>query len=541
MSKLFPNKKIVVVLPAYNAEKTLKKTFDTIPKDYIDDIILVDDCSKDNTVSYSRSLGIKTFRHDINLGYGGNQKTCYREAIKLGADIVVMVHPDFQYNPVYIPDMIKPIAEGKAEAVFGSRMIIKGGARKGGMPLWKYIANITLTKIANLFLWLNLSEYHSGFRAYSKKALETMPIQTNSNNFVFDAQIIAQLKQFNLNIAEVPITTKYFPGASMIGFWKSVEYGISILLVLSLYILHNIGLRKYRILLPPVKSKCRICDSETAQLIYKESEDWNNSNNKFKSYRITDSIRSHGKILKCVKCDLIYVSVDSSPDVAKIYSEQVIDDEYIKEEFGRRKQYKKIVSFLKSIGSFGELVDIGSGPGFFLDEAKKAGFKVSGIESGKVWVNYAKEKLRLTQVSLGSFEDLTKYPDNYFSVITAWDVIEHVDSPKFFMELIHKKLKVGGIFALSTPIIDSLASRVLGERWHAVIPSHLTYFTRSTLLNNLKDVGFVVKRTKFYTRFFSLQYLFNRLFKKTKDSFMRKIVVPVSLFDEIELYVIKKH
>lgn len=240
--KSAPNIKTVVVLPAYNAAKTLERTLDAIPKDWVDDIILVDDASFDNTAKLARSLDIKTFVHSQNKGYGGNQKTCYREALLIGADIVVMVHPDFQYDPAFIPQMITPIVQNEADVVIGSRMLIPGGARSGGMPVWKYIANIVLTKIGNFVLGLSLSEYHSGFRAYSRKVLEIIPFELNSNNFIFDTQSIVQLRTARFRIKEVPITTRYFPEASMIGFFKSTQYGFSFLWTLIKFFFHRLGI-----------------------------------------------------------------------------------------------------------------------------------------------------------------------------------------------------------------------------------------------------------------------------------------------------------
>lgn len=238
------NKKVVVVLPAYNAAKTLKITLDAIPKDVVDDVILVDDASKDNTVEVAKNLGLKVFRHMKNRGYGGNQKTCYEEALKLGADIAVMVHPDFQYNPAFIPELILPVARGECEAVIGSRMKIPSNALKGGMPYWKFIANIFLTRLENFVLGMNLSEYHSGFRAYSRRALG-LPLSLNSDDFVFDTEILVQLKISGAKINEIPITTRYFPEASMIGFLSSTKYGLEILRVLFRYILFKAGLKNY--------------------------------------------------------------------------------------------------------------------------------------------------------------------------------------------------------------------------------------------------------------------------------------------------------
>jgi len=238
------NKKVIVVFPAYNAARTLEKTLFAIPKDWVDDIILVDDFSKDNTVEVAKKLGLKVFTHDKNLGYGGNQKTCYREALKLGADIAIMVHPDFQYDPSFIPEMIKLIANGECDAVFGSRMYIRKNALYGGMPYWKFIANIFLTKLENLVLGLNLTEYHSGFRAYGKKVLE-LPLDLNSDGFVFDTEIIVQMKIAGIKIKEIPISTRYFSEASMISFSKSVKYGFDILAVMTRYLLNKWGLKHY--------------------------------------------------------------------------------------------------------------------------------------------------------------------------------------------------------------------------------------------------------------------------------------------------------
>src|SRR3989338_177100 len=239
------NKKVVVVLPAYNAAETLEKTLFAVPKDWVDDIILVDDASGDNTVETAKKLGLKVFVHPKNLGYGGNQKTCYKEALKLGADIAVMVHPDFQYDPVFIPDMIRPIANGECDAVFGSRMKIRQNALKGGMPYWKFIANIFLTKLENFILRNNLTEYHSGFRAYNKRVMQ-LPLDLNSDNFVFDTEIIVQMKIAGMKIKEIPISTKYFPEASQIRFKKSVQYGFAILNVLRKYLFFKLHIKNYK-------------------------------------------------------------------------------------------------------------------------------------------------------------------------------------------------------------------------------------------------------------------------------------------------------
>jgi len=237
--------KVIVVLPAFNAEKTLVKTVDDIPKDIVDRIILTDDKSSDNTVKIARKLGLEVLKHKKNLGYGANQKTCYRKALEEGADIVIMVHPDYQYDPTLIPRLIEPIQKGEADAVFGSR-IIKGGAIEGGMPAWKRNANILLTAIANIVLGTYLSEFHSGFRAYSANLLRTVNFERNSNKFIFDTEIIVQAIMHHFKIDEIPIQARYFDEASKIKPFAGIAYVLGILKTLLKYQLHIKGLYKFR-------------------------------------------------------------------------------------------------------------------------------------------------------------------------------------------------------------------------------------------------------------------------------------------------------
>ena len=233
-------KRIAVVMPAYNAEKTLEMTVREL-SDLVDIKILVDDSSKDQTAVLSKQLGVLTFIHDANYGYGRNQQTCYREALAAGADIVVMVHPDYQYTPLLVPAMAGMIASGVYDMVLASR-ILGGGALKGGMPVYKYIANRFLTAFQNLFLGVKLSEYHTGFRAFSRELLETLPILENSDDFVFDNQMIAQAVMFGFRIGEISCPTKYFEEASSINFKRSVEYGLGVLITSISFAAHKMGI-----------------------------------------------------------------------------------------------------------------------------------------------------------------------------------------------------------------------------------------------------------------------------------------------------------
>lgn len=238
--------RVAVVMPAYNAEKTLEKTYADIPKDFVDDVILVDDASRDRTVEIARRLGIHVVVHPRNRGYGANQKTCYRTALERGADVVVMVHPDHQYDPRVIPDLLETLERSRCDAVFGSRML-GGRPIQGGMPKWKYLGNILLTAIENATFLIYLTEYHSGFRAYTRRYLESVNFEANSDGFVFDTEIIAQGMARRLTIREIPIETRYFDEASQIAFGPSVRYGLAILKTMGLYKLHEWNVRSSRI------------------------------------------------------------------------------------------------------------------------------------------------------------------------------------------------------------------------------------------------------------------------------------------------------
>jgi glycosyltransferase involved in cell wall biosynthesis len=238
--------RVVVVMPAYNAAQTVAKTHGDLPKEIVDKVILVDDASQDETPEIGRRLGLDVIVHMQNKGYGGNQKTCYIEALSAGADIIVMVHPDNQYDATRLEAMIQPIIDGKADLVLGSRLLEgRSATLSGGMPIWKYVSNRFLTTVENLSLGTNLSEAHTGFRAYSRRLLSTIPFLLNSDDFVFDSEVIAQTVAFGFKIAEVPVPTRYFPEASSVNFRRSVIYGLSTLNVARKYLLHRLGLRRY--------------------------------------------------------------------------------------------------------------------------------------------------------------------------------------------------------------------------------------------------------------------------------------------------------
>lgn len=234
--------KILIVMPAYNAEKTLSATVNAIPKELNAEILLVDDASRDNTVTLAKKIGLRVIRHEQNRGYGANQKTCYKHALQINADIIVMIHPDYQYDGRLIPALILPIQLGICDVMLGNRIRTSSEALSGGMPFYKYVANRFLTFLENLVLRQNLGEFHSGMRAYNRKVLETVPWERNSDDFVFDQHFLIQCSYFNFRIGDIPVPARYFKEASSINFIRSVKYGLQTLWGLFLYLLAKTGI-----------------------------------------------------------------------------------------------------------------------------------------------------------------------------------------------------------------------------------------------------------------------------------------------------------
>ncbi len=541
MSQRFPTATIAVVMPAYKAEKTLEQTLAAIPRDCIDEIILVDDASPDGTYEKAKELGIDVvIRHPENRGYGGNQKTCYTTALARGAQIVVMVHPDYQYDPTFIPALCAPLVEGKADAVFGSRMIHRRDALTGGMPWWKFVANIALTWIENRILGLSLAEYHSGFRAYSRRALERVPFLECHDDFIFDSEIIVQLRLAHLRITETPISTRYFPEASMISFRRSCRYGFAILWLMVQYLLHQSGLFRYQkfYLLEQPQSACPLCGANAHELDMGKLEAL-----PLTTYAITEhSSGLSQRLSHCSSCDHVFTR--DHPDATAlhtVYAHQECDATYVAEEAGRRATARRILAHLATlVPSRGRGVDVGCGYGFFVDEARRAGWDLQGIEPGQESVAYA--TTRGIPVTQGSWDLLRSYPDASLHLITVFDVLEHLEDPKAFLALAAQKLHPAGCIVATLPKRDSFFARVMGSRWHAFLPSHLHYFSTRSLAHLIASCHLHLVTQRSYWRFFSLGYVALRA-TAYGGGFLRKmiapvssVVLPISLGDEFEVY-----
>ncbi|QDU38898.1 Undecaprenyl-phosphate mannosyltransferase [Maioricimonas rarisocia] len=250
-TQLPPRGRVVAIMPAYNAAQTLEQTVADIPEGSVDEVVLVDDCSSDNTVEIARQLGLTVIEHQTNLGYGGNQKTCYRRALESGADYIVMIHPDYQYDSRVIPVAVEIIRLGICDVVLGSRIRTRQEALEGGMPVWKYIANRILTTVENIALGQNLGDFHSGFRAYRREVLESIPIENNTDDFAFDSQFLAQSVYWGYKVGDIPVPVRYFDEASSINFSRSVKYGLTTLWILSQFWLQKLRLARFRIFEKP--------------------------------------------------------------------------------------------------------------------------------------------------------------------------------------------------------------------------------------------------------------------------------------------------
>ncbi len=490
--------KIIVTMPAFKAAKTVEKTYREIPPGLADEVILVDDASPDDTVKIAEKLGIEVIEHKKNLGYGGNQKTCYDTALERGADIIVLLHPDYQYEPKMLTDLVKPILEGRADFTFGSRFAKGGDPLAGGMPLYRYIGNRVLTGIENVLLGTNFTELHSGYKAYSRRFLEMIPYHTYSNKFVFDSQMVIDAVLLGFMIVEIPILTRYTEESSSVDVLNSLLYVAQTLGVLvKRKFIERYGIKRGKV-------ACHLCGSKDIRILYK-------SNVGKKPFRkedffCTNPLGEHDTSFSCKSCGLVFSRSETGvneKEIIKLYREAE-DKTYLKELGQRERAFRKSLEWIEHYKRKGTLLEVGAGIGLFLKVAKEDGWEVEGLEPSRWAADYGRKNFGVEIQPRTLAEVRLSGP---YDVVVMWDVLEHLVRPLDSLMKVNCLLRDDGLLFLSTVNIASFAAKVLGSRWPWLTRSHLFYFTPKTLAKMLEKAGFKVLEMKTKGRTFSIDYL----------------------------------
>jgi 2-polyprenyl-3-methyl-5-hydroxy-6-metoxy-1,4-benzoquinol methylase len=515
-----PSTKVVITMPAYRAAGTLERTVGDIPPGVADTIILVDDASPDNTVELARELGITVFVHPENRGYGGNQKTCYSRALEEGADVVVLLHPDYQYDPKTVPLLIAPILAGHADMTFGSRFAGLGDPRGGGMPLYRFVGNRITTTLENLMLGSRFTDMHSGLRAYTRECLLSLPFLRYTDDFSFDSQLLVDAVTSGQRVVEVPIPTRYAEESSSIDVPRSLKYVGHTLAYCARQAAAR-GRRGRRSPLvraerremprasgPRVAQRCIACGSEELVLLYAANAVGEALPAEYSC--TSGTLSQHDDILECPRCGM----VSSRPTLAgeEILGRyaDVVDETYLGEEEGRRELFDWVLGVMGGYPVRGKrLLEVGSNVGLFLDTARSAGWEARGIDPSKWAVETGRERfgVELVQKPLEDLDD----PPGSADAIVLLDVLEHFIDPLEALQLLRPLLDDEGLLTLSTVNLDGLHARLRGERWPWFIRPHLHYFTPPTLDALLSKAGFRMVEWALVPRSFHLSYVANRM------------------------------
>ena len=512
--------KVVITMPAYRAEHTLEKTIADIPEGIADQLILVDDASPDDTVRVARELGIQVFVHTENRGYGGNQKTCYTEALREGADIVVMLHPDYQYDPKAVPLLIAPILAGDADMTFGSRFAGLGDPLGGGMPMYRYLGNRVTTTIENVLLGARFTDMHSGLRAYTRRCLLSTPFRSYSDDFMFDSQLIIDAVTNGQRVVEVPIPTRYTKESSSIPIGRSLRY-----------VQHGVtyaakqsarrgrrgrrspvtfkGFRRGRSLGvgPHVERECVLCGGHEHLLVYPANVTGDVPVEEFQCTTMATS--SHDDIIQCKRCGMVSsIATLHHEEIVDNYT-QVVDDMYLAEEQGRRELFGWIADAMGGYVLRGKrLLEVGANVGLFLSVAADRGWDVRGLEPSK-WA--VQEGVKRFDVALrqGVIEELDE-PAGSADAIVMLDVLEHLTDPLSALKTLRSVVDPEGILILSTVNLSGLHARLRDGNWPWFIRSHLHYFSPETLHAMLSKAGFAAVQWDIVPRSFHLSYIAHR-------------------------------
>jgi 2-polyprenyl-3-methyl-5-hydroxy-6-metoxy-1,4-benzoquinol methylase len=511
--------KVVITMPAYRAEDTLEKTVADIPAGVADLLILVDDASPDNTAELARDLGIRVYVHAENRGYGGNQQTCYSRALEEGADVVVLLHPDYQYDPKAVPLLIAPIIGGYADMTFGSRFAGLSDPRGGGMPMYRYLGNRLTTTLENLMLGSRFTEMHSGLRAYTRECLLSLPFRRYSDDFSFDSQLLVDAVTAGQRVVEVPIPTRYTQESSSISVIRSLKYVAHSLAYCARQSAAR-GRRGHRSPLagrgrdtraratgPKIARRCLACGAEEQLLLYAANVA---DEAPASEYSCTSgALAQHDDILQCPRCGM--VSSQPRLDPAEILERYaaVADEDYLREEEGRRRLFDWVLNVMRGYFVPGDcLLEIGSNVGLFLDAARTSGWRPRGIEPSKwaVEVGRARFHVDLEQKALEALDEAHGSAD----AIVLLDVLEHIVNPLDALRQLRPVVDDEGILVLSTINFAGLHARLRGEKWPWLIRPHLHYFTPATLEALLRDAGFRMVEWRVVPRSFHLSYVANR-------------------------------
>jgi glycosyltransferase involved in cell wall biosynthesis/2-polyprenyl-3-methyl-5-hydroxy-6-metoxy-1,4-benzoquinol methylase len=511
--------KVIITMPAYRAEGTLEKTVADIPQGVADELILVDDASGDETAALARNLGINVFVHPENRGYGGNQKTCYQEALRGGADVVVLLHPDYQYDPRAVPLLIAPILAGRADMTFGSRFAGLGDPMSGGMPLYRYVGNRTTTVLENLMLGSRFTELHSGMRAYTRECLLSLPFLRYSNDFLFDSQLLVDAVLSGHRVVEVPIPTRYTEESSSISVGRSVEYVAG---TLGYCARRSIvagrrgrrspvtirGLRRGPSLGsgPPVERKCVLCGGWEQVLVIPANASGSPRAEEFAC--TTPDLALHDEILQCRRCGMVSsVPRVSDEEIRGMYRD-VVDETYLAEEGARRELFEWVLQSAEGHVTGARLLEIGASVGLLLEVARRRGWQPRGIEPSAWAVELGRERYGV-ELGQGTAEDLSEL-DASADVVVMLDVLEHLADPLGTLRRVRPVLDDTGLLVLSTVNLSGLHARLRQDAWPWFIRSHLHYFSPETLHATLTLAGFRMVEWSAVPRSFHLSYIAHR-------------------------------
>jgi 2-polyprenyl-3-methyl-5-hydroxy-6-metoxy-1,4-benzoquinol methylase len=545
--------KVVITMPAYRAEGTLAKTFAEIPEGAADSVILVDDASPDNTADLARELGIQVHVHPENRGYGGNQKTCYARALEEGADVVVLLHPDYQYDPKAVPLLVAPILAGYADMTFGSRFAGLSDPLGGGMPMYRFLGNRLTTTLENLMLGSRFTDMHSGMRAYTRDCLLSLPFLRYTDDFSFDSQLLIDAVTAGRRVVEVPIPTRYTQESSSISVTRSLAYVAHTLAYCARQAASR-GRRgrrsplararppKSRASGPTVRRRCVACGAEEHALLYPANVSGDAPPSEYGC--TSAALAQHDDILECRNCGMVSSRPTlTSEEILERYAE-VVDETYLTEEEGRRELFEWVLRMMNGYFVGGDrLLEIGSNVGLFLDTARAAGWRARGIEPSQWAVATGRERfgVDLEQNTLEGLEE----PSAGAEAIVSLDVLEHVVDPLDALRRLRPLLADEGILVLSTVNLSGLHARVRGEEWPWLIRPHLHYFTPVTLRSLLGEAGFQMVEWSLVPRSFHLSYVANRamsnlgLFGRASARFAKlvDVKVPVGWLGDVVLVV----